>query len=53
MKTKGRTLHLSRLQNIKHNTYVYLVYRNILEFLIVEGHIYTTHDDDHFRCTEN
>jgi len=18
-----------------------------------EGHIYTTHDDDHFRCTEN
>ncbi|GFG36018.1 hypothetical protein Cfor_03598 [Coptotermes formosanus] len=26
---------------------------NILEFLIVEGHIYTTHDDDHFRCTEN
>jgi hypothetical protein len=29
------------------------MYRNILEFLIVEGHIYTTHDDDHFRCTEN
>jgi replication factor A2 len=44
--------YYSKLQGYYPNTNI-LTYRNVVDFLSNEGHIYTTIDDDHFRCTDN